>query len=666
MFVLSLARADDLVRPDEMAGRDQWVNKVLLSMDKPVVSFLYNGTPSSELLAGWQKASIETTRLPDGRTRHLLKWTDAQTGLVVRLTATEYPDYPAVEWTAYLKNEGSAATPVISQLLGIDSTFRRAPAGAVLRTTQGDNYSAASYEPLTFTLDGEARSFEPEGGRPTNGAWPYFNIDYGQGGIILALGWPGQWQARFGREKNEISARGGQETTSLKLEPGEEVRTPLVALLFWKADSWIEGQNLWRHWFLAHNIPRPGGNLPPLDTMLCPPVLFTSAAGDISFLNSYLNQGIKCDYLWIDAGWYSTKHDWFQATGVGTWIPDPERYPHGVREVSDYAHSKGMKFVLWFEPERVYRGSFLWDNHPEWLLHWDAGDKGHEDLRLLNFGNPAARQWITDRISKLIGEQGVDVYRQDFNVDPLRAWRNNDAPDRQGMTENLYVQGYLAYWDALLEQHPGLMIDSCASGGRRNDLETMRRGVPLLRSDYQAPGLPDSDGSMTTDVFDGNQGHTYGLSFWLPFFGTGEYGDDVYSARSHLCPWLGLGTHLENPDWPGVRRQLADHGAIAKYFYGDYYPLTPYSLSEKTWVAWEFFRPAEKDGAIQAFRHEDNPSVSVDLKLQHLTPSAQYEFTDLDSGKTSRSSGKDLMANGLHLSAAAPRTALILTFKEVQ
>ena len=120
-----------------------------------------------------------------------------------------------------------------------------------------------------------------------------------------------------------------------------------------------------------------------------------------------------------------------------------------------------MKFVLWFEPERVYRGSFLWDNHPDWLLKW----KDKDDICLLNLGNPDARRWITECISQFITEQGVDLYRQDFNVNPLKAWQNTDTDDRQGMTENLYVQGYLAYWDDLLRQHPGMLIDSCSGGG---------------------------------------------------------------------------------------------------------------------------------------------------------------------------------------------------------
>ena len=81
------------------------------------------------------------------------------------------------------------------------------------------------------------------------------------------------------------------------------------------------------------------------------------------------------------------------------------------------------------------------------------------------------------------------MYRQDHNVDPLGAWRNHDRPERQGVTENFYVQGYLAFWDDLRRRYPGMLIDSCASGGRRKDLETLRRAVPLLRSDFQAPAI---------------------------------------------------------------------------------------------------------------------------------------------------------------------------------
>ena len=53
-----------------------------------------------------------------------------------------------------------------------------------------------------------------------------------------------------------------RELTRFKLHPGEEVRTPLVAVQFWRGD-WLRAQNIWRRWMLAHNVPRPGGKLPP-------------------------------------------------------------------------------------------------------------------------------------------------------------------------------------------------------------------------------------------------------------------------------------------------------------------------------------------------------------------------------------------------------------------
>src|SRR5207249_1757817 len=96
------------------------------------------------------------------------------------------------------------------------------------------------------------------------------------------------------------------------------------------------------------------------------------------------------------------------------------------RAITDHAHAKGVKSIVWFEPERVTGGTWLAEKHPEWLL---GGT-------LLNLGNPDARAWLTDHIDKLLTEQGIDLYRQDYNIDPLGYWRGNDKEDRQGITEN--------------------------------------------------------------------------------------------------------------------------------------------------------------------------------------------------------------------------------------
>ena len=92
-------------------------------------------------------------------------------------------------------------------------------------------------------------------------------------------------------------------------------------------------------------------------------------------------------------------------------------------------------------------GTWLAKNHPEWIYGGAGGG-------LLKLGDPDCRKWLTDHIDKLITEQGIDLYRQDFNIDPLPYWRSDEPKDRQGITENHHVMGYFAYWDELLKRHP--------------------------------------------------------------------------------------------------------------------------------------------------------------------------------------------------------------------
>jgi len=407
---------------------------------------------------------------------------------------------------------------------------------------------------------------------------------------------------------------------------------------------------------LADNLPRVDGR--PVDPMFvfCNGAwaagMKTDEAGQKEFIDILLAQRVPIDYWWIDAGWYICKENW-QTTG--TWRPDPKRYPNGIKAVSEYVHARGMKLVLWFEPERVTSGSWLAENHAEWLL----GGK------LLNLGNPAARNYLTNYVDNFIREQGVDVYRQDFNMDPLEFWRNNDSPERQGMTENLHVQGYLAYWDELRRRNPKLLIDSCASGGRRNDLETMRRAVPLLRSDYQAF---DSD----PDYARGNQGHTYGLSFWLPYYGQGVYPDQrdpVYYVRSHISPAFGIAVDARKPpiSWELYRNLVSQWRDVADRMSGDYYPLTPYSTQDDQWIAWQFDRPEKGDGIVQAFRRKKNNTASQQICLRALDPQARYKLDNLDLGVIGEFTGDQLAKTGLNLTLAnSPGSAILIYHKTPQ
>ena len=583
----------------------------------PPFSFVYGGTPSAMLLSQWP-VKRESHSLDARRTRHALTYNDPKSGLLVRWTATEYHDFPTVEWTLAFKNEGAADTPLLSEIQAIDIRFQRGKEGEfTLHFNTGSPCSPNDYEPHSQPLGPRAtQRIATCGGRSTDSHLPYFNVQWPGQGVIAVLGWPGQWAADFVRDDaTGLHVRGGQELTRFKLHPGEEVRAPLAVLLFWKGD-WVRGQNVWRRWMLAHNLPQPGGKPLPPAVMVCMsdsyPGMKSNAADELRYIDRYVKAGAAPDYWWIDAGWYPCGDGW---PNVGTWEPDPQRYPHGLREVADRVHAAGMKLVVWFEPERVAQGSWLAEHHPEWVL---GGKKGG----LLDLGNPQARRWLTEHVDKLIVEQGIDLYRQDFNMEPLGFWRGNDPPDRQGITEIRHVEGLLAYWDELRRRHPDMPIDTCASGGRRNDLETLRRAFPLLRSDYRFEPA-------------GTQGHTYGMALWVPYYGTGVWAVNDYVVRSHWCPWLGIGPNEvpgKGPDWANYRRMAGELRRAAPYFSGDYYPLTAYNLDGTAWMAWQFDRPDLGEGMVQVFRRADSYYESARFPLGGLQDDARYLVTDLDSG----------------------------------
>jgi alpha-galactosidase len=617
-------------------------------------SFTYGERPSAELLPSW-RVERNARELSDPRhgtrTEHTLVYTDPSTRLQVRCVGIEYHDFPTVEWTLHFRNGGTQDTPILSDICAIDTRFERTTGSEfTLHSVRGDDCTDRSYEPFAEALGpGAEYAIANTSGRPTQNAFPYFNLAWPGEGVICVLSWAGQWSARFAcDEAANVRIVGGQELTHFTLHPGEEVRGPLVVLQFYQGE-WLRAQNVWRRWMLAHNLPMPGGKPLPTLRSLCTgnyyPGLMTVAEQEKVFLQRHLDEGVNFDLWWQDAGWYPC--DGVGWPKVGTWEPDPVRFPHGLREISDLMHASGKRTMVWFEPERVHPGTWIAQEHPEWV-------HGGQDGGLLRLDDPACRQWLTDHIDRLLTEQGIDFYRQDFNIDPLPYWRANDAPDRQGITEIRHIEGYFAYWDELRRRHPEMLIDSCASGGRRNDLETLRRAVPLLRSDwYWSP--------------EGQQCLTYGLSLWFPYQGTGVvYDRDVYWWRSSMVAELSFGPDargLDHVDFARLRRMVDEHRLISPCFLGDFHPLTAYTHAADQWMAWQFDRPDLGTGVVQAFRRPESIYESARLRLQGLDAQAAYEVRDLDADTVAQLSGRELTERGLLVTLTERPGSAVVTYE---
>ena len=105
--------------------------------------------------------------------------------------------------------------------------------------------------------------------------------------------------------------------------------------------------------------------------------------------------------------------------------------------------------------------------------------------------------------------------------------------------------------------------------------------------------------------------------------------------------------------------------APSGWLYVGRHPLTPHSISLDNWIAWQFNRPEQGDGMIQAFRRDENPSEALQAKLQGLEPEAVYSITNLDDDSVMDIAGRELTNDGLNIVIKdKPGSALIYDRKK--
>ena len=263
----------------------------------------------------------------------------------------------------------------------------------------------------------------------------------------------------------------------LILAPGEQLVSP------WVMGSWGDGLNdlaarFHREWRARPAHPRRPRPVTlntweavyfdhSLDTLLA----LAAAAADVGV-----------ERFVLDDGWFRGRRD--DTAGLGDWYVDTDVWPEGLRPLVAQVTALGMEFGLWVEPEMINLDSDLARAHPDWIL------QGRQDLppaarqqQVLDLSNPQAYAYIAERLEALLTEYPIAYLKWDHNRDLV------DAGSGPGGSARVHEHTRALYrlLDELKALHPGLEIESCASGGARVDLGILDRTDRIWTSDCLDP-----------------------------------------------------------------------------------------------------------------------------------------------------------------------------------
>jgi alpha-galactosidase len=141
-----------------------------------------------------------------------------------------------------------------------------------------------------------------------------------------------------------------------------------------------------------------------------------------AFMRQFASLG--AEVFIIDAGWEcppGKQTEWGEFNGMN--IPDAERYPNGLGELSDYCRSLGMKFGLWVDIENLGKLSDTANKHPDWC---GSDIFGNQSRNYLDMSRPKVAEWAENELARIITDYKLDLLRVDHRHDACLD-RNVDA-----------------------------------------------------------------------------------------------------------------------------------------------------------------------------------------------------------------------------------------------
>ena len=516
------------------------------------------------------------------------------------------------------------------------------------------------------TIHPGARVLESRRGSTGHQANPWFAIQAGEadedhGDVWFgALGWSGSWRITVEQDQlDAVRVTGGFNPFDFGyvLKAGEKLETP-VFYGGYSAHGLGGASRLLHHYELEHILPRTQATA--AQALPKPrPVIYNSweatefkvnEAGQEALAEKAAALGI--DRFVMDDGWFGQRKD--DHAGLGDWVVNQEKFPHGLKPLIDKVHALGMDFGLWVEPEMVNPDSDLYRKHPDWVLHFPGRPESEQRNQLvLNLARSDVRDYVLGFLDKLLTENDIAFLKWDYNrnwAEP--GWDQLPAAEQKRVyvefTRNLY--GILA---ELRKRHPNVEIEDCSGGGGRVDLGILRYTDEVWPSD-------------NTDPFDRltiQDGFTYAytpqiMMAWVtdsPHWLNKRTTSLSYRTLSSMQGSLGIGANIANwtPEEAATAKRLiaAYHQVQPTIVQGALYRLiSPRDGSE--FSATQTVNQTKSQSVVFAFIHSTQKGHTFPtLKLKGLDPAAEYTLTPIDgkarAGVPAVASGAWWMNHGL-------------------
>lgn len=169
----------------------------------------------------------------------------------------------------------------------------------------------------------------------------------------------------------------------------------------------------------------------------------------------------------LDDGWFGKRDD--DTSSLGDWEPDAAKLPGGLQPLCDFAHSCGVDFGLWMEPEMVCPRSNLYTTHPEWAIRLPGITPREERHQLvLDLANPATR--IDEPVRRTLSTNpGISYVKWDCNRKMSDTGSTHLPPELQGNLFFDYISNYYALMRRLRQEFPQVTFQCCSAGGGRLD-----------------------------------------------------------------------------------------------------------------------------------------------------------------------------------------------------